>query len=302
MPPGPAHRSSHGPTGPSARASAAATSCEPSSCTPARPSRTAARSAGLPDQRAAYGEYRPGSAPAAVSSPTSASPGRTARVTGASSLSARSAASSSASGSTSANASTIQRGWAVATASRSRSSSPAVSRSTQLGEVAVGHPPQHRVHQAGDPPSDGGRGQVHGGGDGGVHRHPHGQQLMCAQPEQVQHRRLQRGGRAAGRRGQDRGRRCPEPGRCRPPARWRTPRPEPVSRRSASSSASTRLAYAPSPLTRRKASNASRRARSARTGHLSVLTHQVPSVGWPSKLTPRAQSAAAIGFLPCACT
>ncbi len=65
------------------RASAAATSCEPSSCTPARPSRTAGRSAGLPDQRAAYGECRPGSAPAVVSSPTSASPGRTARVTGA---------------------------------------------------------------------------------------------------------------------------------------------------------------------------------------------------------------------------
>ena len=64
LPPGPAHRSSHRPLGASAAASAAVTSCEPSSCTPARPSRTAGSSAGFPDQRAANGRVAAGSAPA----------------------------------------------------------------------------------------------------------------------------------------------------------------------------------------------------------------------------------------------
>ena len=51
LPPGPAHRSSQRSSRPStsARVSASATSCEPASCTPARPSRTAGTSPGSPD-------------------------------------------------------------------------------------------------------------------------------------------------------------------------------------------------------------------------------------------------------------
>ena len=46
---------------------------------------------------------------------------------------------------------------------------------------------QHRVHQSGHPLTDGGRGEVDRGGHGGMGGHPHAQQLMASEPEQVQH-------------------------------------------------------------------------------------------------------------------
>ncbi len=110
LPPGPAHRSSHGPRGASARDSSSATSWLPSSCTPTRPSRTAGMSPGLPCQTAPKGEYGVGSAPAATSSARSYNPGRTTSVVRGGTLSASSAASVS-SPITSANARAIHAGW-----------------------------------------------------------------------------------------------------------------------------------------------------------------------------------------------
>ena len=120
LPPGPAQRSSHHPVGAVARASPQATSCDPSSWTPTS-SRPDGRP-GRPGSRSRWrrtGSSRPGPAPAAISSDTSARPGRTARVTAAGTLSASSAGSSSSAGRTSAKASTIHRGWAVVTTRRS---------------------------------------------------------------------------------------------------------------------------------------------------------------------------------------
>ena len=137
FPPGPAQRSSQRPGGASIRVSAQATSWDPSSCTPARPVRTSSRSFGLPRASAANGDGPPGAAPAASRSAISASPGRTASATGGLTLSARNAAINSSAGSRSAYASTIQRGWAVSRASRSRSSSPAPSRANQVSSVSA---------------------------------------------------------------------------------------------------------------------------------------------------------------------
>ena len=133
LPPGPAQRSSHrsagtGATG--AAASARAMSCEPSSCTAARPSRTAGSDPGSPPGRtAAVGAQRPGSAPAASNSPTSASPGRATSATRGEVLSAanrclscswtdcRSAAACPSNAAS--NALTIHSGWDSRTANAS---------------------------------------------------------------------------------------------------------------------------------------------------------------------------------------
>ena len=56
LPPGPAHRSSHQPDGAGTFVRAQVTSWEPSSWTPARPSRTGRSWAGSPSQRAPKGE------------------------------------------------------------------------------------------------------------------------------------------------------------------------------------------------------------------------------------------------------
>ena len=87
LPPGPAHMSSHfsgpAPVGAtSARLTARASSCDPSSCTAARPSRTAAMPPGSPlSSTAPTGERAERLAPALSSSSTSARPGRATRDT-----------------------------------------------------------------------------------------------------------------------------------------------------------------------------------------------------------------------------
>ena len=147
FPPGPAHRSSHGPSGASARASASATSWLPSSWTPTRPSRTAASSVGFPAQMAPYGEYGVGSAPAATSSARSYRPGLTTSVVRGESLSAASAVSVS-SPSSSSNARATHAGWwfRSATASMpvvlptSSSSHPSMSRCATLRSTAFTTP------------------------------------------------------------------------------------------------------------------------------------------------------------------
>ena len=223
LPPGPAHRSSHGPAGASARVRPQATSCDPSSCTPARPSRTAGRSAGLPGPAGGERRVPPGSAPASASSVTSASPGRTASVTGGLTLSA-----------SSAGPQLVGRqhvgvrvddpprvGGLQAPAGR-RSSSPAASRSSQLVEVAFGDPAQDGVDEPDDPLPDRGRRQVDGGRHGGPGRDPHRQDLVGC--------RAGAGRRTAGcrlcelasaRGGDDQVVACPGRGRSRRAARWR---------------------------------------------------------------------------------
>src|SRR5215207_1258933 len=122
FPPGPAHRSSHLASEPSsgAEASATATSCDPSYCTPARPDETAEIRPGSPPpcSTAAYGDHRPRVAPASTSSSRSARPGRATNVTRGGSLSASSSSSNSSPSvpRASAKVSTIQRGWALAIA------------------------------------------------------------------------------------------------------------------------------------------------------------------------------------------
>ena len=96
LPPGPAHRSSHWPKqlfALAARTKARMTSWEPSSCMPARPSRTAATSEGFPGRTTPHGEYRVGVPD--PSSSRSASPRRTTKVGTGGSLSASKASSTS---------------------------------------------------------------------------------------------------------------------------------------------------------------------------------------------------------------
>ena len=128
LPPGPAHRSSHRSSRPSiaARERSRATSWEPASWTPARPSRTAGTSPGSPDSRTtANGEMpppvEPVEAPAvdAASSSTVDSPGRATSVTRGRSLSAASSVSSS-SGRASARASSSTTHAGARTAPPSR--------------------------------------------------------------------------------------------------------------------------------------------------------------------------------------
>ncbi len=130
FPPGPAHRSSHQPARAGTSDSAQATSWLPSSCTPARASRTAGTDPGSPARTAPNGENRVGDPPAATNSATSANPGRTASVVPGTWLSESRAARSSRSGRTCANASTIHSGCAVRNARAARSPSPSHSRSS----------------------------------------------------------------------------------------------------------------------------------------------------------------------------
>ncbi len=57
-------------------------------------------------------------------------------------------------------------------------------------QVAGGHPAQDRVDEAGRPRAADVLGQVDGGRHGGVVTDPGGQQLVCAEPEHVAHRRV----------------------------------------------------------------------------------------------------------------
>ena len=92
LPPGPAHRSSQRSSRPStsARASASATSWDPASCTPARPSRTAGIAPGSPDSSATPSGETRRCAGRRRSSSTVDNPGRATSVTRGRSLSAAS--------------------------------------------------------------------------------------------------------------------------------------------------------------------------------------------------------------------
>ena len=150
LPPGPAHRSSQRASGPSSGASvrASATSWLPSSCTPARPSRTLGSAAGSPPVRITpVGVSAPNRPAPSVSSSTaswSTRPGRATRVTRGAALSAvRSAPISSADRPlptrASRSARTTQSGWLCVTDSRASSSSPAASaiRCSHSSEVVL---------------------------------------------------------------------------------------------------------------------------------------------------------------------
>ena len=76
-------------------------------------------------------------------------------------------------------------------------------RRTQLVEVVLGDLAQHRVGEAGRPGPTSVADQVDGGGDGGVAGHPHREQLVGAEPQRVEHLRLDLGQLAVHARGQD---------------------------------------------------------------------------------------------------
>ncbi len=180
---------------PVARVSPQATSCDPSSWTPTRPSRTEARSAGLPDQRAANGEY--GARLGARRPPArtrSARPGRIGQgdrgrhVVG--------------------EQRRLEFGRPGARRRRRRRSSaggrwrwPARSRLVspggQLGDPLVprpgGHPAEHRVHQPGDPLPHRGRARSTVAATAAWTGVAMARERVRAQPEQVEHGRLQRG-------------------------------------------------------------------------------------------------------------
>ena len=176
----------------SASAIARATSCEPSSCTPARPSATAGMPAGSPPASTTpYGDRLVRVPPAASSSATSASPGRAASVTRGGALSAASSASSSASSapSASASASTTQRGWECATARwpwRSRRRSGATSATQSASERLLILRSTALTSPDGPWPTLGAD-EVDAGRDRGVVGHPHRQQLVGAEPQHVAH-------------------------------------------------------------------------------------------------------------------
>ncbi len=123
-----------------------ATSCDPSSCTPARPSATAGTAPGSPPEPSctAYGDRVDAVPPAATSSSTVQSPGRATRVTFGGSLSAASSASSSAVGSPSASASASTRPSAGGSARPRRSRPgprPGRARPGGPSRQVVGRPP-----------------------------------------------------------------------------------------------------------------------------------------------------------------
>ena len=68
-----------------------------------------------------------------------------------------------------------------------------------LGDLA-----QHGVGEAGRPPADPVADQVDGGADRGVGGHPHREQLVGAEPQRVEHLRLDLGQRPVDAGGQDR--------------------------------------------------------------------------------------------------
>ena len=314
-------------------ARASATSCEPSSCTPARPSATAGTSAGLPPSSTTpYGESRRRRAGQLGHARTR--PGRATRVTRGGSLSAASRASSSSAAPTAASArrssSTIQRRVAVGdlgAAGRGRSRwrpawrpsrrgrRPATLRSTALANPAA-------------PWFDTCAHQVDGGADGGVGRHPHREQLVGAEPQRVEHLGVDPAQRPVDAGGEDGVVGAAPRAACRRPARWRTRRRA----RRARSARSPRAARGWRRRRRPGRPSTSHAARPARRGAaspaVSAARRAVPEVGrqpsrdcrpgvggtsarlttWHrarcrhSSRTPRAQSAAGIGCLPTAWT
>ena len=183
------HRSSHRSSRPStvARDRASATSWEPSSCTPARPSATAGTARGLPDSSTAYGDMDEAVPPAPTSSSTDASPGRATRVTLGAALSAASSASSSPSSPRArCSSSTTHRGGSAARRRSRPSATVGATRRTQPSR-SWAHLVEHRVDEPGGTAADAAPDQVHGRADRGVRGHPHGEQLVRAQAQRVEH-------------------------------------------------------------------------------------------------------------------
>ena len=106
-------------------------------------------------------------------------------------LLAASASSSSGSGSSSAYASTIQRGCAVRSASRSWSSSPSDSWSSQSSRLLSATRRSTALVRPADPLPHRGRGQIDRCGDSGWRWHAHGQDLVCPEAQQIHHCRLE---------------------------------------------------------------------------------------------------------------
>ena len=232
LPPGPAHRSSQRWSGPSsgAAASASATSWLPSSCTPARPSRTAASAPGSPPgSTAAYGDQRPGlGAGRDELGHAWPGPGRATRVTCGGALSAASSAAVSLQRAAEGVAQRRDDPARVRVHDREVADRVGVVRRRDLGQPAVEVLPadlaQHRVDEAaaalaGDRP-----GQLDGGADRGVRRHPHREQLVGAEPQQVEHRRVDLVQRPVDAGGQHRVVRPAAAQRAVGRARWRTRR------------------------------------------------------------------------------
>ena len=162
---------------PRRRDSATATSWEPSSWTPARPSATAATAPGSPESSVtAYGDSADAVPPAATSSSTVDSPGRATRVT--------------LGGALSAAEQVVELVGAVAERLGERRDDPARVRvrhgreadrvggrvggdpAHPAGQVVGGDLAQHRVHEAGRSLADLGPHQVDAGADRGVRRAP----------------------------------------------------------------------------------------------------------------------------------
>ena len=176
------------------------------------------------------------------------------------------------------------------------------------GQVLGGHPPQHGVDQPGDPLPHRGRGQVDGGRHGGrgpAPASPASDACPAGAGRAPPAARLVRA--ATGSRLDDQVVGALAAAGAGQQLRWRTPRRGCPIRRSVSRSAATRFAYAPFAVTRRSASKATRRARSRTAaaaaaagapGAPSASERYEPKAGSAPNATPRAQSAAGIGFLP----
>ena len=188
LPPGPAHRSSQRSSRPStaARARARATSWDPASWTPARPSRTAGIAPGSPDSRTTpSGEMPPPVEPVEprLSTPSSAtvdSPGRATSVTRGRSLSAASSASSSSG--------RPARGPARRRPTRGARTAPPSGRrasSIHASQVALGDPAHQGVGEARPACARPGADQLDGAGHRCVVGHAHAEQLMGAEAQGV---------------------------------------------------------------------------------------------------------------------
>ena len=162
LPPGPAHMSSQAASGPSsgARASSSAASWLPSSCTAAAPERTdGSRPGSPPGSRTANGDHGPGSPPDSSASVVAVDPpgdqvhlGR--GVVG----QQRRPPARSSPPSASRQASTIHRGWSVASASRCVARRRASAASHCVAVTAGGDLAQHGVDQPGGAGADDRRG------------------------------------------------------------------------------------------------------------------------------------------------
>ena len=138
--------------------------------------------------------------------------------------------------------------------------------------------------------------------DGGVRGDPHRQQLMDAEPERIEHLRVEPLQRAIDRRGRARGRSSRASAVCRRRARWRgrRRRARAAPRRAATAAAGSRRRRPPAPRAapRRRPGERAAPGRGALGGR-GRRRHRATTVE-PSR--PRHQSAAGIARLPAGCT